>query len=163
MEAFNDRDSARGEFLHVSGMRVTYDVTKESGSRVQQVLIRDTNNPVGGMRELNVDQIYQIGMPSFISSGAGRFTFMRSIPSQIIPDAYDISVLAMYMKSLNAVYCGVEKRIQFVEPPASVDVTGTVFLTIFLTLLFSGIVIVMWKYVYPRIKERRGSMLPLIR
>ena len=66
-------------------MRVTYDVTKESGSRVQQVLIRDTNNPVGGMRELNVDQIYQIGMPSFISSGAGRFTFMRSIPSQIIP------------------------------------------------------------------------------
>jgi len=108
-------------------MRVTYDVTKESGSRVQQVLIRDTNNPVGGMRELNVDQIYQIGMPSFISSGAGRFTFMRSIPSQIIPDAYDISVLAMYMKSLNAVYCGVEKRIQFVEPPASVDVTGTVF------------------------------------
>ena len=84
MEVFNDTSSTKGEFLHVSGMRVTYDITKEPGSRVKEVLIRDTNNPAGGLAQLNVSQSYQIGMPSIIASGGSRFTFMKLIPSQII-------------------------------------------------------------------------------
>jgi len=111
-------------------MRITYDITREPGSRVNEVLIRDTNNPTGGFRELNVNQSYQIGMPSFISSGAGRFSFMKEIQRQTFHNISEGLVLKDFLSSIDTLSCGIERRIEFtVEPPAppAVNITGTVF------------------------------------
>ena len=77
---YNDTTTPnRGEFLHVSGMRVEYDLSKPSGSRVANIYIRDTANAQGGMAPINYVQIYRIGMPSFIANGGSRFSFMETV------------------------------------------------------------------------------------
>jgi 2',3'-cyclic-nucleotide 2'-phosphodiesterase (5'-nucleotidase family) len=77
---YNDTDTPnRGEFLHVSGMRVEYDLSKPSGSRVASIYIRDTDNPQGGMAPIKNEQTYRIGMPSFIANGGSRFSFMENV------------------------------------------------------------------------------------
>ena len=35
--------------------------------------------------------------------------------------------------------------------------------TIFLTLLFAGLIFVCYKYLYPKLRDRRGSLLSLVR
>lgn len=78
---YNDTTTPnRGEFLHVSGMRVEYDLSKPSGSRVARIYIRDTSNFYGGMTPLKNDQLYRIGMPSFIANGGSRYEFMENVP-----------------------------------------------------------------------------------
>ncbi len=68
-----------GEFLHVSGMRVEFDLSKPSGSRVASIYIRDTDNPQGGIAPIINEQVYRIGMPSFIANGGSRFSFMENV------------------------------------------------------------------------------------
>ena len=60
-------------------MRVQYDLKKEPGKRVSQILIRNTNDPTGGLELLDTNMKYRIGMPSFIANGGSRFPFMENI------------------------------------------------------------------------------------
>ena len=68
-------------FFFFLGLKVLYNITQAPRHRVAQVLVRDTNNPKGGFAKLNDTLSYKIGMPSFISKGGGRFSFMNSITS----------------------------------------------------------------------------------
>ena len=64
----------------MKGMRVKFDLSKEKGSRVVSIQIRDTSNPNGEHAPLKNNSIYRIGMPSFIARGGSNYAFMEDIP-----------------------------------------------------------------------------------
>lgn len=151
---YNETTSSNlGEFLHVSGMRVEYDLSKPSGSRVASIYIRDTDNPQGGMAPIKNEQVYRIGMPSFIANGGSRFSFMENVlknntgqsTSSVIccnhklnfqlisAGVRDEIVLREYIKRLTPLTYGNEGRVKFIsntDNPTvcpNTNVTGTVF------------------------------------
>jgi 5'-nucleotidase len=152
---YNDTDTPnRGEFLHVSGMRVEYDLSKPSGSRVASIYIRDTDNPQGGMAPIKNEQVYRIGMPSFIANGGSRFSSMENFALKnstgqstsfvifcnhklnfqlISAGVRDEIVLREYIKKLTPLTYGNEGRVKFIsntDNPTvcpNTNVTGTVF------------------------------------
>jgi hypothetical protein len=63
-------------------MRIEYDLSKEKGSRVVSITIRDTSNPDGEHAPLKLDSVYRIGMPSFIARGGSNYAFMDTIPHE---------------------------------------------------------------------------------
>lgn len=166
---YNDTTSPnRGEFLHVSGLRVEYDLSKPGGSRVANIYIRNTFSIYGGMDPLRLDVLYQIGMPSFIANGGSHFEFMQTVPKNST-GVRDEAVLKEYIKRFTPLTYGNEGRVKFIkildpstDCPSS-NVTGTVFLTIFLTLLFTGLAFAAYKYLWPAMRDRRGSLLSLVR
>lgn len=166
---YNDTTSPnRGEFLHVSGLRVEYDLSKPGGLRVANIYIRNTFSIYGGMDPLRLDVLYQIGMPSFIANGGSHFEFMQTVPKNST-GVRDETVLKEYIKRFTPLTYGNEGRVKFIkildpstDCPSS-NVTGTVFLTIFLTLLFTGLAFAAYKYLWPAMRDRRGSLLSLVR
>ena len=61
-------------------MRIEFDLSKEKGSRVASITIRDTSNPDGDHAPLKLESVYRIGMPSFIARGGSNYAFMDTIP-----------------------------------------------------------------------------------
>lgn len=150
VEYYNDTSvTNQGEFLHVSGnhtfyvtfsnpilmnslgMRVEYDLTKPTRSRVSRLLIRDTSNPSGGLEPIKEDATYRICMPSFIARGGSRYEFMEDIPHNDVGIRDEIALRA-YIGWTSPLAYGNEGRLQFVspysfEPCPNVNVVGTVF------------------------------------
>ena len=65
---------------NIKGMRIEFDLSKEKGSRVASITIRDTSNPDGEHAPLKLESVYRIGMPSFIARGGSNYAFMDTIP-----------------------------------------------------------------------------------
>lgn len=180
VQYYNDSSVAsQGEFLQVSGMRVSYAMYEKSGERVSKIIIRDTNSEQGEWSELNAGSVYRIVMPSFVARGGSRFDFMSAdnIAHEDLSIRDEIA-LKSFINFTSPLTYGVDGRITFLTAPLpeptpepapipvcpSYDKTGTVFLTIFLTILFMGLIYLAYLYLYPKLmRHRSGSLASLVR
>ncbi|MCM3162616.1 5'-nucleotidase C-terminal domain-containing protein [Metabacillus litoralis] len=107
-----------GGFLHVSGMKYTYDSTKPAGSRVQTIEVKGSN---GNYAALSSSQTYTIATNAFTAKGGdGYDVFSKAYAEGRVTDlgVADWENLRDYVKKLGTVNPKIENRI--------VDVKGTV-------------------------------------
>ncbi|GFR73199.1 5'-nucleotidase [Elysia marginata] len=87
-----------GGFLQVSGMRIVYDMTRESGSRVVDVQMRCTKCKIPHFEPLNKTEVYQIVMTNFLAEGNN-----------------DLQILIDTIKQDSPVIQGLDGRIRFLQ------------------------------------------------
>jgi len=167
IENYNTSVRNLGEFLQVSGMRVEFNLSSPVGERVSRLTIRNTNSHHGDWSDIDLNGRYKIVMPSFIARGGSRYTFLENLDSEDTGIRDEIA-LKSYIQWMSPLSYGKEERIRFITPTPTVecesyDTVGTVFLTIFLTLLVVGILFAGYKFLYPKIRDRSGSVLSLVR
>ncbi len=63
-----------GGFLHVSGLKFTYDTSKEAGNRVQKVEVKGND---GAFSELDQNKAYIVATNAFTAKGGDGFTVLQ--------------------------------------------------------------------------------------
>ncbi|XP_071113275.1 5'-nucleotidase-like [Haliotis cracherodii] len=118
----SESDDLFGGFLQVSGLRVTYDVSKPVGSRVVDVQVRCSNCTVPRFDPLGDDTLYTIALPTFTSDGGDGYTVIRDNRIQMPPiGALDSDVFVDYVKTFTPLTQGLEGRIRFVTESKKKD------------------------------------------
>ena len=100
-----------GGFLHVSGMRFTYDPTKEAGSRVQTMEVQSSN---GSYTQIELTSTYVVATNAFTAKGGDGFTvFQKAYSEGRVTDigVVDWENLRDYVGTLKHVDPQVEERI----------------------------------------------------
>ena len=100
-----------GGFLHVSGMRFTYDRTKEAGSRVQTMEVQSSN---GSYAEIELTSTYVVATNAFTAKGGDGFTvFQKAYSEGRVTDIglADWENLRDYVEKVKNVDPQVEERI----------------------------------------------------
>ncbi|XP_030054996.1 5'-nucleotidase isoform X2 [Microcaecilia unicolor] len=105
--------SGKGEFLQVGGIRVVYDLSKNSGNRVVKVEVVCTECRVPSYVPLETDKIYKVVLPSYIVNGGDGFTVLKN--EQIKHDSGDltIAVISSSIRTMERVYPTVEVEYSF--------------------------------------------------
>ncbi|MFJ7829580.1 5'-nucleotidase C-terminal domain-containing protein [Peribacillus sp. NPDC097284] len=100
-----------GGFLHVSGMKFTYDSTKDAGQRVQKVEVKGQD---GTYSELDKTKQYTVATNAFTAKGGDGFTvFAKAYAEGRVTDIGlpDWENLADYVSQLKTVNPTIEGRI----------------------------------------------------
>ncbi|XP_072041639.1 snake venom 5'-nucleotidase-like isoform X2 [Amphiura filiformis] len=105
-----------GAFLQVSGIRVTYDISKDPyNGRVVEVLVLCTECRIPEYFPLDDERLYRIAIPSFIASGGDGFGVLRDHARTRAQGGVDAEILAAYIESFTPIFVGLEGRIKFVD------------------------------------------------
>ncbi len=84
--------TAGGPDAHVSGMRITYDLSRPAGQRVRDLRLANGKKPKDNGR-------YTLAVNSFLAAGQSGYTMLRTAPQ--VPDAMsDIEVMELYLRRL---------------------------------------------------------------
>jgi 2',3'-cyclic-nucleotide 2'-phosphodiesterase/3'-nucleotidase/5'-nucleotidase len=84
--------TAGGPDAHVSGMRITYDVTRPAGQRVRDLRLANGKKPKDNGR-------YTLAVNSFLAAGQSGYTMLRTAP-QTPAGMSDIEVMELYLRRL---------------------------------------------------------------
>ncbi|EEB11343.1 conserved hypothetical protein [Pediculus humanus corporis] len=79
-----ERHVGRGQFLHMSGMKVKYDLNKNPGSRVTSVSVRCAFCDIPRYNPLNMTEEYTVLMPTFLKLGGDNFTMFKYNGTEIL-------------------------------------------------------------------------------
>lgn len=75
--------AGRGEFLQLSGVKVKYDLSKRSGSRVVSVKVRCASCNIPAYHDLNLEEDYNLIMPTFLYFGGDNFKMFEKNGTEI--------------------------------------------------------------------------------
>ncbi|XP_049854135.1 protein 5NUC-like [Schistocerca gregaria] len=102
-----------GSFPQLSGLKVTYNIRKPAGARVQEVLVLCGECRVPTYSPLIESDIYGVIIPAFMKQGGDNYkVFENSIESSSL-DYIDSDIVADYIKQKSPVYPAIEDRISF--------------------------------------------------
>ncbi|XP_033727572.1 snake venom 5'-nucleotidase-like [Pecten maximus] len=119
-----------GRFLQVSGVRVTYDLSKAVNRRVVDVQVVCTDCPVPEYLPLDDDKMYRIIVSNFIVNGGDGYDVIKNNAEQEhIAGDLDTDVLTEYIQERSPLYHGLEGRIKFVNGTGADDCVGAGFVT----------------------------------
>lgn len=113
-----------GGFLHVSGMKYTFDSSKEAGSRVQSVQVQDGAN--GSYTNLVESKTYTVATNYFTAKGGDGYTvFAKAFADNRVKDygQSDWETFRDYIKQLKTVNPTIEGRIVDVAGEADANLT----------------------------------------
>ncbi|XP_035217961.1 snake venom 5'-nucleotidase-like [Stegodyphus dumicola] len=111
-----DGTDTAGAFLQVSGLRLTYDVSKPPGSRLIEASIRCADCRVPHFEPLNDEGIYTVAMNSFIVKGGDGYDMIeKNAISHKPTDIVDIDILIKYAEKYSPITTGLEDRISLIS------------------------------------------------
>ncbi|NWX82711.1 5NTD nucleotidase, partial [Nothoprocta ornata] len=104
-----------GELLQVGGIHVVYDLSKAPGSRVVSVDVLCTACRVPAYEPLQMDQIYNVTLPSYLLFGGDGYEMLKDknlgySKGECDPD---IEVVSRYLQRMRRVFPALEGRIKF--------------------------------------------------
>ncbi|XP_070568606.1 snake venom 5'-nucleotidase-like isoform X2 [Ptychodera flava] len=101
-------------FLQVSGVRVTYDISKPAGQRVKEVLVNCATCRVPEYKPLDDDAVYKFATNSYLASGGSGYGMIGDNRlSHVIGEEQTDDILEEYIRAISPVRLGVEGRITF--------------------------------------------------
>ncbi|KAJ8956608.1 hypothetical protein NQ317_012337 [Molorchus minor] len=115
--ARSNGETSAGEFLQVSGLRVVYDVSQPSMSRVVSVKVRCGNCVVPSYVDIDPSQNYSVVTTSFLAveGGDGHYILTDHTFDRVTEDLNDIDTVVWYFDKYSPVYPEVQGRISFVN------------------------------------------------
>lgn len=103
-----------GEFLQYSGIRVIYDLSKPSGSRIVSAEARCWACNIPKYSRILPKEIYKVLMPGFLATGGDGFDMFTGLPT--VPLSYsELSSTEYYISHHSPIYPQIEGRITFVS------------------------------------------------
>ena len=109
----------RKTFLHFSGMRVRYNISKHQGQRVESVRILCQSCVSPRYETLNNSASYHVAMFTFITSGGHGLTMVkREMLSMQRRHDLSLDILINYVRQFSPLHPFVEGRIEIVGAPA---------------------------------------------
>ncbi|CAH1168273.1 unnamed protein product [Phyllotreta striolata] len=113
-------ETSRGEFLQVSGLKVLYDRSKPSMSRVVSVRVRCGNCVIPTYRPIDVNKYYSVVTSNFLADGFdGHYVLKQKSIDRKYVDLSDIDVLSWYLSKYNPAFAEVHGRLAFVQDSTS--------------------------------------------
>lgn len=117
MDAFEhsvSRSFVENEFigihlLQVSGFRLTFNVTKPVGQRLQTIQIRTSE--AGEFENINLHKLYTVIVPSFVASGGDGFTMIKTNRKNHRVGLLDIDIMENYIKRNSPISFSADGRI----------------------------------------------------
>ncbi|XP_071830475.1 5'-nucleotidase-like [Apostichopus japonicus] len=104
------------EFLHVSGLRLEYDLSKSPGSRLVSALTLCTECEIPQFIPITDDVVYTFVTNSYISSGGDGYTVVvDNAISRTRDGPDDKDVWARYLRKTSPVWTGISGRVTFTE------------------------------------------------
>lgn len=76
-KSYDEGQFSAANMLQVSGLRVTFNITKPVGERVVEVLVRCQKCEIPEYEPLELDKSYRVVTGSFLSGGGDGFTMFR--------------------------------------------------------------------------------------
>lgn len=110
-------ETSAGEFLQVSGLKVVYDMSQPSMSRVVSVQARCGICDIPRYETVDPSANYTIITTSFLAvdAGDGHTVLTENSFNRINEDLNDIDTVAWYIAQYSPIYPEVQGRISFVE------------------------------------------------
>jgi len=131
-----DGSNEEGWFLQVSGFRVTYDITKEVGSRVTEVKTICVECDEDIYEDLEDNKLYPIVVSNYIANGGDGYASISEKKKHYTIGELDTDVFQDYLESHSPVNPQIEDRIRFISS-TSVSFSVQSFICLF---LYSGLV-----------------------
>lgn len=100
-----------GEFLQVSGFRVTFDLSRAVGMRVTSLRALCTHCRVPVYEDVVPDQVYKVMVPSFLVSGGDGYSVIRDERLKHNSGDLDVSVVQDFVSKRRVIHTAVEGRI----------------------------------------------------
>ncbi|XP_072396633.1 protein 5NUC-like isoform X4 [Diabrotica undecimpunctata] len=109
-------ETSRGEFLQVSGIKVVYDASKPSFSRVVSVKLRCGNCSVPLYSDLNLSKNYTIITSKYLTDGMDGFHVLKEKAMDLAYEKVtDVDTVVSYFNKYTPVFAEVEGRITFIK------------------------------------------------
>jgi 5'-nucleotidase / UDP-sugar diphosphatase len=107
-------EAGAGRFLHVSGLKYSFDLAQKPGSRITDVQIKDGT----GFKAIDPAAVYKVVVNNFMASGGDGFEALKNAKGTRI-DTYlpDYQVMQEYIASLKTVDAKLEGRITILNEP----------------------------------------------
>lgn len=129
-----------GGFLQVSGVQITYDMSKPSGHRVASIEVRCASCLVPIYKPLDEDAVYKVVLPSYLAQGGGGFTIIKQKRlSHTQGDTVEFEALRDYFASKSPITTGEENRISFIQDKSTVMNRGARVLTLDVGMISAAI------------------------
>jgi len=110
-----DGDSGTGRFPQVSGVRFSFDVSKEIGSRIQSV---EVLNAAGEYEAIDPSATYRVASNDFMRQGGDEYTVFRDNGANAFDSGPELEVvLAEYITANSPINPLVEGRITRLDQP----------------------------------------------
>jgi 5'-nucleotidase / UDP-sugar diphosphatase len=108
-------EAGAGRFLHVSGLKYTFDLAQKAGSRITDVQV---GNAKDGFKPLEAGVTYKVVTNNFIAGGGDGFEVLKNAKGSRL-DTYlpDYSVMSEYMTFIKTAEPKVEGRITILSEP----------------------------------------------
>ncbi|KAK3789429.1 hypothetical protein RRG08_010622 [Elysia crispata] len=109
-------EELNGGFLQVAGMRIVYDMSQAIGSRVIDVQMMCSKCSIPHFEPLNMTQIYQIVMNSYIADGGDTYTMIPTLTvRRHTIGNVDLDIFIEHIRQNSPVIQGLDGRIRFVQ------------------------------------------------
>lgn len=105
-----------GSFLQMSGLYVTYDLSKEPNNRVVEALVRCTECIIPEYLPLEDDRTYRAAMPTYFADGNDGHDVIAEYRTNVNRGTLDVTVISEYVAKYSPLYPSLERRITFVPP-----------------------------------------------
>lgn len=112
-----------GRFLQVSGIWVTYDISREPNDRVVDIMVRCTECTIPEYQPLDYDKMYKIVLPSYIADGGDGYDVIKEHGQNRNTGSLDTFMISEYIDRFSPIYTGLERRITFVESTGTASST----------------------------------------
>lgn len=108
--------TTNGEFLQISGLQITYNLTAEPGNRVESVKVLCQNCTTGTYQDLVDDQVYNVVLNFFLSKGGDGYYMLRDDAiSQRNLGIDDLKAAELYFRRMSPIWQGLDGRISFLK------------------------------------------------
>uniref|UniRef100_A0A1A9WZF2 5'-Nucleotidase C-terminal domain-containing protein n=1 Tax=Glossina brevipalpis TaxID=37001 RepID=A0A1A9WZF2_9MUSC len=105
----------RRRFLQVSGLKVTYNSSREMNNRVVDLEIRTNACPYPQYEKFDEKKIYRIASPSFLQGGGDGFHMLPEKATNLHNQLIDLDALLNYLKKHEEIEPKLENRIKIVH------------------------------------------------
>lgn len=99
-----------GEFLQYSGIKVTYDLSKPSGSRIVSAEARCWACSLPKFSKILNKDIYKVIMPNFVAIGGDGFSMFKGLPTRTL-EYNELICTEYYVTHHSPIYPQIEGRI----------------------------------------------------
>ncbi|CAG5132255.1 unnamed protein product, partial [Candidula unifasciata] len=111
---------AFGGFLQVSGLQITYDMSRPVGERVVEVLAVCTKCRVPTLEPLQPQKIYKVLTSGYLINGGEGYSMLPgAILSRHATDTLDTDILLKFIKSRTPIIMGLQNRIRHLKDVSS--------------------------------------------
>eukprot|EP00794_Sanderia_malayensis_P000218 gene222-833_t len=111
-----DAKKPSGSFLQVSGLVITYDITKPVGQRVNRVEVRCADCRTPKYEKLNKDKVYKVVVSSYMAKGGAGYEMLRTKRTgHTKGTTIDIHAIVTYIKARTPLIIETGARINIID------------------------------------------------